>query len=464
MRRWQPWGWLCVRALMGALISVSLATVLSTARGIPSARAAGVGPCSPLTASDMAQPQVTYRGDASLHLSRLQGTNGTLLTMSGGGWPAKAPVVVDIWTDLSGQFLGGPFNLAPVTTTATGALPTTSFRLPTGEGALCPQGVMTANGVATDHVNVLLVAHTADSDFQHVRARVPVVFTVFDSPHVNSPSVQDPWRAHDVAGASIQLVGSGWQPGDVVTITSMVTPFQSDTASAAPTATTTPTAAGSITVAADQHGEFSTPYRLPDAPPLSVVSLLAHTNDARDGDVTFTPFLSFFIVPNVYPAIQINQDAVVPGGMVMVTGDHWTPGDQVTIEYCRGLTRDPTNSLYCDQYSAESLLDVQADSAGHFAARVRLPINARVGPDTMQARITGAALWKPTDVRPFAAAQPFSIVAPTPPLTDAQQHPRQAWLLAHLPYLGGGMVALLALLVARLLLIRRRRGGTQSAA
>ncbi|HZC05191.1 MAG TPA: hypothetical protein VE338_06090, partial [Ktedonobacterales bacterium] len=214
------WRWLGRRA-MALAIGIALAAIglaMVGAVGMtPTVRAAGVGPCTPLTASDMAQPQVTYKGHASLHLSRLQGTDGTLLTMSGGGWPAKAPVVIDIWTDLSGQFLGGPFNaLAPVTTTATGALPTTSFRLPSDESAFCPIGIMTANGIATDHVTMLLVAHTVDSDFQNPRARVPVVFTVFASPHVNSPNVQDPWRAHVLAGASMPLVGSGWPSGDVV--------------------------------------------------------------------------------------------------------------------------------------------------------------------------------------------------------------------------------------------------------
>lgn len=456
---------------LGTLLVVALAAMMSvamiSAAGMtPNARAAGVGPCMPLTASDMAQPQVTYKGHASLHLSRLQGTDGTLLTMSGGGWPAKAHVVVDIWTDVGNQFLGGPFNtLPPITITATGALPTTSFRLATDESAFCPQGIMTANGVATDHVTMLLVAQTVESGVQNPRenprARVPVVFTVYASPHVNSPSVQDPWRAHVLAGASMPLVGSGWQPGDMITVTSMITPFQPDTSSSitAPTATPTATPAGSVTVTADPHGAFTLPYRLPNAPPLSVVSLLAHTNDARFGDVTLTPVLSFLIVPDVYPSIQLDKSAVLAGGTVTVTGDHWTPGEHVTVEYCRGLTHDLTNSLYCDKYSAESLAEVQADGAGHFVARVRLPINARVGPDTMQARITGATLWTPSDTRPFAAAQQFSIVDSTPPLSYAQQHPVQAWLLAHTALLGGALLTLLAVAFAGILIFRRRRDG-----
>ncbi|HZC08261.1 MAG TPA: hypothetical protein VE338_21690, partial [Ktedonobacterales bacterium] len=242
----------------------------------------------------------------------------------------------------------------------------------------------------------------------------------------------------------------------------MITPFQPATPSA-PTATPAPTPAGSVTVTADQRGAFTEPYRLPNAPPLSVVSLLAHTNDARFGDVTINPILSFFIVPDVYPIIQLDKTAVLAGGTVTVTGDHWTPAQQVTVEYCRGLTRDNTQSLYCNEYAAESLGEVQADSAGHFVARVRLPINARVGDVTMQARITGEALWQIADSRPFAAAQPLSIVAPTPPLTYAHEHPVQAWLLAHAALLAGVLLTLLAIALAVVLVVRRRGGEPQGA-
>src|SRR5487761_142958 len=99
---------LCALALL--IVALGEATV-----GPPGARASGVGSCSPLTTSDLAQPQVTSKGNATARLSRSQGTDGTLLTLTGSGWPVGAPLGLDIWVDLSGQFRGGPLNQNPIT-------------------------------------------------------------------------------------------------------------------------------------------------------------------------------------------------------------------------------------------------------------------------------------------------------------------------------------------------------------
>ncbi len=104
--------------------------------------------------------------------------------------------------------------------------------------------------------------------------------------------------ANAQAGASMPLVGAGWEPGESITISSLVTPWQGN-ASASPTATPTATSAGAVTVTANQQGGFSLPYRLPTVAPLSTVTLLVHSNDARYGDVTFTAQPTYFIVPPV---------------------------------------------------------------------------------------------------------------------------------------------------------------------
>ncbi len=133
--------------LIGLLVALCLALGSGNRRkcAAPVAYASGVGPCAPLTANDLAQPQVTRKGQASAHLSRTQGTNGTQLTLTGSGWPAGAAVGLAIVTDHSGQFLGGPLVAPSVTTSASGALPSLTFRLPSGDSALCQNG-MSLNG------------------------------------------------------------------------------------------------------------------------------------------------------------------------------------------------------------------------------------------------------------------------------------------------------------------------------
>lgn len=439
--------------LIGLLVALSLALGAMASSATPVVRASGVGPCSPLTARDLAQPQVTRKGAASARLSRTQGTNGTQFTLTGSGWPAGATIGLAIVTDHSGQFLGGPLVAPSVTASTSGALPSLTFRLPSGESALCQNG-MSLNGARLSHVTILFLAYTLDSDLQHTRERVPLIFTLFAGPTLTSPSADNVVIANAQAGASMPLVGAGWEPGEPVTITSRVTPWQGN-APESPTATPTATPVGAVTVTANQQGGFTLPYRLPAVAPLSTVTLLVHSHDARYGDVTFTAQPTYFIVPPVFPSIDLNQRTILAGDAVIVTGDHWQPGQQGIIEYCRGLTLDATNSLYCDKYSAQSLGSFQADSAGHFAVRVRLPANAQRGDITVQARIANEELWRPSDTRPFAAAQPLTIVASTPTITFTQTPLPQAQLLAAAQYFGGWLL-LLAAIVGLYFTIRRR--------
>ena len=427
---------LCALALL--IVALGEATV-----GPPGARASGVGPCSPLTTSDLAQPQVTSKGNATARLSRSQGTDGTLLTLTGSGWPVGAPLGLDIWVDLSGQFRGGPLNQNPITSTASGALPAFTFRLPSGLSSVCVNG-MNLNGVQLDHVTILFVVHTLERDFRNARARVPLQFTYLASPRITSVGVTDMLLTNARAGASMPLKGAGWQPGERVTITDVIDTWPNVPEWAPGTQLSTPTGTGdSLEVTADAVGAFTVSYHLPDVIPTSTVSLWIRASDTRFGDIAFYALTSYAIIPAVYPSMRLTSATQVAGGAVTVTGDHWQPGQVGVIEYCRGQASEQSGALYCSRFVAEPIGAFQADSAGRFTTTVDLPANARLGAITVQARVAGANLQSAFDPQLFAQAQPLIIIP-----TFAEAHPRINCLLAVAPYLAASAVAALALLLA----------------
>jgi hypothetical protein len=200
-------------------------------------------------------------------------------------------------------------------------------------------------------------------------------------------------------------------------------------------------------------------YRLPDVAPTSTVSLLVHAKDERFGDITFYPWLNITILPKIFPSMRLNEIAVNQGESLTVTGDHWLPGQQGVIEYCRGQSPQPgIVGLRCGRFVTQQLGVFQADSNGHFVAHVQMPTDARFGSVTVQARVPYAAFG----LGVYAQAQGLTIIP-----TYVQAHPRREWVIDHAWYLGGGAIALLALggaLAAWLTRARRRRSGAQPAA
>ena len=434
-----------------------------TPSGASIARASGRGPCTLLTSGELAQPQVTPRGHASAWLSRATGTDGTLVSISGRGWPANTAVEV---TAYSGDAVGGLMysgNVMQVKTTASGALETPPFRMNTGCGWL---GFIQTK---TEPATILLVAHTLDETYQIGSVRAPMLFNWLPSPLFNGGKAGEarlePEQAAPHAGDTLPITSAGWAPGDRITITTLVAawPFHGADPQQAPPVMT-PADPGDVSTTTDSGGSFSLTYRLPDAAPLSNVLLLLHTHDPRYGDVSMYPFESFMLYPRVFPTTLLAERTSLAGGVLTVSGDHWLPNQQIDIEYCRGLTYDFYNRLYCNRDATESLGVVWSDDSGHFFAQVNLPTNARLGDITVQARLDDAFLAEGLDSRPFAAAQRVTIVAPSIALTYAQIHPRRVWVEAHWPYLAASALALLTLLVALAIWLTRRWRGRGGAA
>lgn len=442
------------RLLLCALVALALWAGMQARGDVSIARASGRGPCTPLTANDLSQPQVTPRGHASAWPSRNEGTGGTLLSISGSGWPANTTVEVDGWSDNMGDMLYDDI-MAKVKTTASGAFQTQQFRL----DMVCPWLGWTNVKIAP--VTVLFVAHTLDGTFQTVSHRAQMIFTYLPSPLFNGAQPEQATLTATHAGDTARIVSTGWTPGDHITITTLVAAWPQTPVGPyyGPPPITTPTSSGDITTTTNSSGSFSLTYHVPDAAPLSTVLLLLHTSDSRYGDVSIYPFSTFMLYPTIFPTTLLAERTSLAGGALTVTGDHWLPNQQIDIEYCRGLAYDSYHHLYCSQFASESLGAVRTDGSGHFFVQVHLPSNARLGDITVQARLDGASVIMEWDARPFAAAQPVTIVAPTVTLTYAQIHPRRVWVEAHWPYFAASALALLTLLVALgIWLMRRWRG------
>jgi hypothetical protein len=449
--------------LVAGMLCLAMGAAVAAEPTAHASRASGEGPCSPITAHDLAQPMATPKGHEWTHLSRMQGTGGTLLSLAGGSWPANSPLEVDLATDSLGQLWYNGI-LSQGTTTASGAVHMPEFRLP--ELAYCPYTTTPSS------VTVLLIVHTpASGPFTgappNIKASQPIIFTYMSNPTFTFPAAKVPYFGGDApAGASMPMTSAGWAPGERVTISPIITAWsKSNPAGARYAPINTPDGVqGAFSMTADAHGAFSVPYHLPQVAPATTVSFWVHADDARFGDIGFFATASFFILPAIYPNLQLAQRTLVAGGALTLAGDHWLPNQHGVIEYCRGLAYDTTHALYCNQYVTQALGTFTTDSAGHFFAQVRLPSNARLGDITVQARIGDPRDVMGSESRVFAQGQPLTIVSVVTPLTYAQIHPRRVWLLAHAAYLAGGALAAMAALAGLLIALRRRRGGVQPAA
>jgi hypothetical protein len=104
---------------------------------------------------------------------------------------------------------------------------------------------------------------------------------------------------------------------------------------------------------------------------------------------------------------------------LIVTGDHWYPGDDVSLEYCRIEAAQPTAlGLRCNlgpQGSsttgyASQIGEVSVDTSGRFRASVTLPANAKPGAIIVQARLLGGN----TRAEIYFASQEITLIAPAP--------------------------------------------------
>lgn len=347
---------------------------------------------------------------ASISLSKTQGPPGMFLSLTGSGWPAGIPVVVDV--DVP-QPDGTILTLVSVgihtKASADGTLPSTPVQVPRMPGCS-----------AVQYANVLFVAHTTDNS---VGAQAP--FTYMATPTLESQSYE-PVRPN----VAVSLSGQNWEPGEQVTITSGV--LSSPHLPCAPQVPplcenpTKPVPSATTHTNADDHGQISLSYVLPvGLPPRTAVLVQATGTGPQYGTIAAAP-IEFLIGPALDPTITLERSQGAPGVAVVVRGDRWYPGDAVTLEYCRGEdgASIAPNEPRCPPQSAQWLGQTTVDTHGRFSRTLSVPTNARVGPILIQARVENDVMGLVV----YAQAAPFQIVPP--PLPWSQQHPRLALAVA----------------------------------
>lgn len=428
-------------------LGLALGVVVLTPSAAAHPRTSDGGPCSPITAQDLKQPGITPAGNASAWLDRTRGTYGTLLTLSGSGWPANAHVSMSAVVDGDQQLWYRGGNIASASTTASGEIPPTQFRL----FSICPD--LAPNLPQPGSVTVVLLIQTDPVNGQSPSTRQRIIFTYVQAPSVTAATVDHGMQSDVHAGDSVPFTAAGWAPGEQFTISSVVSAWGtiSNRWGAAPLPLSPPNTIDTFTVAADSNGEVRFDYHVPDVAPDSALSLWVHASDQRFGDIGFMADAYYFVLPKIMPSLLIDTTTTVAGGTLYIAGDHWLPNQQVDIEYCRGQTHEPggERQLYCNQGTAQKLVWFQADSTGHFYMKAQLPLNARLGPITVQARIDTADIFAGgpfTDAQKDSLAQgrPVTIVAAAQSLTYEQVHPLRAWVVRYVWYLGGVALALLA--------------------
>jgi hypothetical protein len=191
-----------------------------------------------------------------------------------------------------------------------------------------------------------------------------------------------------------------------------------------------------IRVTADARGEVSA--NVPTPPGLSpgtAVDISATATSHRYGTLVINLYAEALIPAPVPPTWDLSATRGRPGMTLTVTGNHWWPADNISVEYCRTEAAQPTalgvrcnlgpQGLVSTGYAAQ-LGEAVADASGHFTASVTLPANAKTGAIIIQARPPGGSAR--ADV--YFASQEFTL---TPPATSPQPlvtHWRDWWTQA----------------------------------
>ncbi len=397
-----------------------------------SARASAALPiersCS-MSAPALRSAAVSASSGASITLSRTRGPAGTSLQVSGTGWPAAAHVTIDAdGVNGLGQLMVGVPGVAQAIVMSDGAFITPAFEVPMGHSCV-GMSFGTAGTVA------YFVAHTADSS---VSAQAQFDF-------VAPPRVVTDSPGQDLqVDATLRLLGAQWEPGASIVVASSMYPGALGTPRSDSSWVTVP--GSEKRGLADATGSFSFAYSIPASlAPRDTLRLSVTGTGPLYGAVTLD--LYFQILPAIMPSVTLDRASGVAGARVSVVGQHWQPGDAVTIEYCRGWGNDTgAFSSRCAPAESGGLGAATADQGGRFQVQVTIPAEAWIGPITIQARVPGDVFG----LMVYAQTAPFTIV-PIQPAWETV-HPR----LALLEKAGVVAFALLALLCIGLEVRRRR--------
>jgi hypothetical protein len=372
--------WMACVIIVCALVFVAATTPAHAAQVTRGSCGASSG-AAPHTS---AQAPKNAASAARISLNTRSGVVGTQVVVSGAGWPSGQRVFITVENLVDEQ---GGMNetgrLSGATVGANGAFTMPTFRFPSLTCGVRPKAGTTAS----------IVAATEDAS-----VRVVTSFAVAQTPRLEVATPQQ-LAPLPLGTTTIAVTGTDWAPGAPVSlIAARLETITSGEWASAVTATPLP-GAQAIRVTGNARGELSASVPVPpNLPPGTSVNISASAISPSYGTLVINLYPEALIPPSVAPTWDLSATRGQPGVPLTVSGDHWWPADDISIEYCRAEAAQPTalgmrcnlgpQGLVSTGYAAQ-LNEVVADTNGHFTASVTLPANAKPGAILVQARLPG---------------------------------------------------------------------------
>jgi hypothetical protein len=395
-----------------------VASALVFVAGASSSQALAVSrtACGPSTSASPVATQKTI-GLARISLNTARGVAGTQVIVGGTSWPAGRRVLINVENLIDEQ--GGVNAIAGLSGAivgADGAFTAPAFSFPYLTCGLRPKAGTTATFVAVTDDNVVRVTKP------FALAQTPTLTIVGQQP-----------RILPVGAANISVVGGDWMPGVAVSFVAAQIDTTTDVGGFQRQAATPLPFAQPIGVTADARGEFEVDVPVPlGLTPGTVVNLSATATSASYGTLLIFLDPEALVPAPIPPTWDLSAPQGAPGVTLTSAGDHWWPGDEVTVEYCRIEAAEPTaQGMRCNpgpQGSATTgfaaqIGEVLVDTAGHFRATVTLPANAKPGEIIVEARLLGGN----TRAAVYFASRAFTLTQPAPRTTPLLARWREWW-------------------------------------
>jgi hypothetical protein len=360
----------------------------------------------------------TLKGAAHITLNAAQGVAGTQVIVSGTGWPVGQHVLISVANLIDEQGgVNGTGWLSGATVNVYGGFVTPAFSFPYLTCGIRPKAGTTAS----------IVAATDDNT---VSASAPFALAQTPTLEVASPQQLRPLR---LGVNTITVVGSDWTPGAPVSLVAAHSEvvqgaIGDQTVTAMPFPDAQP-----LHALVDAQGRLNANVPVPTTlPPGTEVDIQATAASRVYGALVINLYPNALIPAPIPLTWDLSANHGPPGVTLTVTGDHWYPGDDVSLEYCRLEAAQPTAlGLRCNLGPQGSVATgfaaqigaVSVDTGGHYSATVTLPHDAKPGAIIVQARVLDSA----NRAEIYFASQEFTVTAPAPQAAPLLARWRDWW-------------------------------------
>lgn len=351
-------------ALVAALIAALSATVFATLALLftmaPTHSVATVSgsPCEGAGDAGTVSPNPSGAGGLRISVDRDVVAIGTREHVSGTGWPAGQEVAITVEYDAGEALVDSSGLLATAEVVADGSFSSSLFRLPPSD---CDLG---SNRSLEGTVARVVARAGGAAKLSGTQPAVYVPLTIVAAPSV----AVTPAPSRVIAGTrSLPVEGQGWGAGTQV---SVGLGRAVDSSGVPPTGVALLPEAAAVMATADDGGAFTA--RVPIPPNLrwgTILEVVAAASTSAYGDVALVaPGFASPLLPPHPPQIVLALPGGA-GGKIMVTGQHWWPGDALRLEACGYAPYSPANQ------GAVPLGSTVVRADGTLSKQLRLPPN-----------------------------------------------------------------------------------------